>query len=219
MYEKNKCTLSKKELHALLAFASKDECRPHICGVAFNPKEGHVASTDGYSLLRVEGPKGEGPDFMLSRGTLVRLTRMLGTHDALVVTSPKLTKTKALPKYVEVEVVERGHTFYVLRSVLKGKVERLDASPPPFDAVIPAQLIKDATEHAASRGEGTEEVKVAWRVGLRGVFLSRLRVLEKAADREGVECYMGPSDLDPATFIARAAGGLVLRAVIMPMRI
>lgn len=70
-YTKGTYTMSKRELGALLAHASKDEARLHLAGVGFN--HGHVVATDGHrlALCTVEGASdNEGKAHVVPRSAL-----------------------------------------------------------------------------------------------------------------------------------------------------
>lgn len=86
--------LTRRELMALLAFASEDETRPHVCGVGFSPTRGTAAATTGHYIAELSSERGhplppefalgtyEAPDFVVPRGALTMALRATGKDDA-----------------------------------------------------------------------------------------------------------------------------------------
>lgn len=78
----NSLVLSKSELAALLAFASTDETRAHIFGVALDPISGCIFSTDGHRLLSYALPL-TGKPAVMSRADLERVQKAAGPKEMI----------------------------------------------------------------------------------------------------------------------------------------
>jgi hypothetical protein len=114
--------LRKQDIAALLAFASKDETRPWMACVYFEPADGTAVATDGHTLVRRTSGFGrsDGAEpFSISTADLVRASKLLckgGTvevsKDALTVGGQVLRPTPVegrFPPYREVIAgVNRG---------------------------------------------------------------------------------------------------------------
>lgn len=81
-YANSTIILSKSELSALLAFASTDATRTHLCGVALDPS-GILFATDGHRLLAWQCPELTAHRAVMSREDLAKVVKAAGVKDTI----------------------------------------------------------------------------------------------------------------------------------------
>ncbi len=96
--------LSKQDIAALLAFASKDETRPWMACVYFEPADGNAVATDGHTLVRrTDTARSEGEPFSIQTQDLARASKLLCKGGSVEVSDGALTVGGQLIKPAPVE--------------------------------------------------------------------------------------------------------------------
>lgn len=78
-----KIIANKNELLALAAHASKDETRPNVNSILFDPRRGAIA-TDGHRVVWAQFEPGKGASFLVSLASIVGLTKQMAGEDATI---------------------------------------------------------------------------------------------------------------------------------------
>ncbi len=219
---RNTLTMTRAELRALLAHASTDETRPHLCALHYTPGScpPEVFATDSHRLLvgACQGPDrvGDAPSpVSILRGTLDSAMRLARGAAALIriTFGPPESDEKpsgyqlTAPGHVSVQVYDSPIALQTDRPV-GGFFCKLDPTvkPPPIDHIMASV--------APDRAYGERSPFVAFNPS----YLGDLKlVLAAAADtgtaNGGVKLFAPRAPLDPVYLEC----GL-WRGILMPMR-
>jgi hypothetical protein len=133
--------LSKPELRALLAHASEDETRPHVCGVGFFPQKGAACATDGHRLALLEcDEKSDVAAFIVSRATLEAAMKACPAKGAIGVSRERLTVHEA---------AALGPALSTIAPTMTLAVPPVLASFPPYEHIIPGDYRGNADREPA----------------------------------------------------------------------
>lgn len=217
------CEMSKADLVALLAFASKDETRRHLCGVYFDPSNGRAVATNGHVLAIAKNcGTFDAPPFILGRDALQRAAKVCGSGMMIEIVAPAGDEPK--PAAVVRVTVDRCAGG-------PGPVETVacvDATFPPVDAVVPS-LGQYGAEDARSAGEplpnhttGDEQptARCAPVMGFDAEYLALLALPRKAIGGRsmGVALRLPTDALSPAVATCESHETR-WTMVVMPMRV
>jgi len=229
--DKSFLEITKAEIKALLAFASKDSTRPQLSCVYFaeEPEKGSesidenigriltgsvvAVATDGHTIIAMTSAKRASnvasafghlpptcdPGFMIPRGDLERVAKMLGA------------KSNALLSFCE--NAEGRKVVDISANGAEMLIKCVDAKYVPYTQVIPA---KRAWGHDAMPEEKTTDLTV----GISAKYLARLELVTAAleAKGEGVTLQIPSTSMSPVRFdaVGHETSAVI---VIMPMRI
>lgn len=217
--------ISKSEIKALLAFASKDSTRPHLACVYFaeEPEKGSdsidesigriltgsavAVSTDGHTIIKMTSGK-----------------RASNVASAFEYLPPECDPGFMVPREdlerVGKMLTNKSHALIAFDLLASGKVATIsangaemaikcvDAKYVPYSQVIPAKRTKTTSSICDS-------------VGISTKYLARLELVTDALELSrtcGVKLQLPVTDLDPLRFdaVGHETSAIV---VIMPMRI
>jgi hypothetical protein len=192
---------------AALAFVSKDESRPLLCGVHITPE--HVEATDSYRAVRItHAPGTTVNDYPVLSGN----QRALGDVDATIDARSfgdalkALSKRTTLPILQRVVVVEDAERYLTLGSTDLDRTNRTEARkiegrfPPLGDLFNDSEPVLSIKFNAGFLADIANAAKK--------FSDSPTPVVELRA--------WGP--LKPAEFSARTPDGQTFRAILMPVR-
>ena len=194
IFENNMISMSKRELVAMLAFASKDdEIRKHLCGVLFQ-KRGVCASTDGHRLAsHASYNRPSGCDF---KDTIV-------PRQALELALKSVDKS-----VIRVKIKSDGSGGSILAGSSNFGFQSVDAKYPPFQHLL---------SHVSKMQEPVDtgdDYKVEF--GFNAQYLEDVKLVEDAANEAGpvaAECKL-IGLWDPLHIFV----GPSWRVLVMPMR-
>jgi len=198
-HENGTFTLTKADCKALLAFASRDTTRVHLCGVHFNPAGGCAYATDGHTLVKAQNC-GRTPDldsFTVPRIPFEQAARLLRRkHDVLVVSVLGPDHRR------EIQLNAQGDTCGHVTAV---PVEDNHRMPfPPVEHCIPGKVGGELPDSG---------------VGFNAAYLERIHLIQKAAQSSGVKLWLS-AELEPSMAQAESIeDGTTWTAVVMPLRI
>jgi hypothetical protein len=216
----DKLILSRAELRALLAHASKDQTRPHLYGLFIAVDAGFVAATDGHRLAVVRADEGV-TDWGNDKGHIIARSA--------IETAVKVARAKgeitfsAEPNGVTIEAWEA--TAGIGRATYSAAWGRVEATYPPIRQVIPAYWherveTQSEAQQRAARGEEVQQVRESaqcW--GANGKYVAEAIELVGASsdyDRGNVIISGPTTPLDPFVVHNRQSTTFV---VIMPVRV
>jgi hypothetical protein len=208
-----------EDAKALLAFASKDETRPNLCGIGLDATRGHAFGTDGHTLaVATNCGKHDHKAFVVPRAVMEQAVKIAKRGRILIswptlATKLRLVSTDGMPTPWSdddededapraVNVTCGGTTF---------RANITNATPPPVEQVVPDRKDESGTS--------------AGRIGANMDYLARLVLVQKAAGVGGMVMQGGKGELDPIRFdVSNCRTGDLgdqtqWVAVIMPMRL
>lgn len=189
--DKHAFVLTKADVRALLAFASRDATRPHLCQVHFEPAEGRATATDGHSLVRVANcgrdPRAGG--FGVSVGDFRRASKLVTRkHDEL-----RVRHESGKVRFTAV----RGDDALLASAAARATDM---AFPPLADSLFPP----------------TDGAPAAPVIGVDMALLARVELVQKAAGAAGVRVRLSDDPLAPIRLDAGDDAGTVWTALVMP---
>lgn len=190
MAENNIWTLSKRELLAILAFASTDENRAISC-VCFDQETGDVLATDGHMALCVGAewrPLGSGSGYSpINRAALQAVAKAASTKDRITIT------------------IEGGQASITTGPVMTA-AEVSEAKFPPVRQVFPTSMQAGGASIQAYNASYLARLeKITKATGMTGTHT--------------VEFYASTEELGPALFIHRQVNEeRIWSVLLMPIR-
>ena len=207
-YANGRFSLTKADLAALLAFASKDATRLSLSSIYFEPAKGRCVATDGHTLVTVDAPglaeniaTAPAP-FTLNRDDLEQAKRWLSKRDHVLYVACPADDGPAYLWAVERTSRDSGYT-YREHIVSERDCTRAAGEYPPYEQVIP---YRDYVGLSISA------------IGVSAKYLTRLGLIEKATGACGSVIRMPERSLDPIVATVSAHDGTEWRAVFMPIR-
>lgn len=210
-------TATKEEVRALLAHASTDEARPHMCGLVLEPSAcpPRAWATDGHrlALLVVQAGDTVGtsqPAVIVERTPLEQAAKLCAKGQRIRIgVGPAIGEDvtgrtlAAPPGILTVQVVDDATGD----AVASFWCQRMDAQPVPVDAVLPNPDPTPGTRAAFAH------VEPAYLADLVLVVRAAQSDPHPAAEVAGVRLYSPTAELDPIAFTCGA-----WTMVIMPLR-
>jgi hypothetical protein len=183
-------TLTKRELVAILAFSSTDECRLNLYAVCFDRETGDILATDGHMALCVGKswrPTGSGEGYAV-------------IHRAALEAAAKVAKTGDL---IRIEIVDDSVT--ITAGPLASTVPFATTTFPPLKTVYPKEVLIGGCAHAFNASYLARMEKITRATGM--------------TKTHSIELYPGPTNLDPMMMVhSSPENGAVWSVMIMPMR-
>jgi hypothetical protein len=200
--EEGEWVLDRNILKAMLLNASKDETRPHLGCIRFEPAAGRMITTDGHCLAMVGlHTKHESAAFELPANALT--TAIAGARRNVV-------RLVVGSNHVEVYAAPKLNYSWETEWLMVGRVPIRDMEEqpfPPWAAVVPA-VHNDVTQFN--------------HIGFDTTYIMRVEAMQKALSARGVRLQLEPGEgveLSPMRFDVCTEEVAEAYVIVMPMRV